>query len=197
MEFQFNKEIILENDRVLLRPITAADTRNLIYFTSQQEDLLQYSPNPVHTEVLLKKYIDKAIGERKLHNRYTFCVFDKIQNRYAGSTSFLNISNVNDRLEIGGTWYSKQFQRTGLNRNCKFLMLEFAFKTLGAVRVEFKTDERNTASRDAIEKIGGQFEGLLRCHTLMYDGFRRNTACYSILKREWALLRKDFLAFKQ
>lgn len=196
MEFPFNKEIILENDRARLRPITTADIGNLIGLTSQQKDLLQYSPNPVHTEPLLKKYIEKAVEERRLYNRYTFCVFDKIQNGYAGSTSFLNVSTVNDRLEIGGTWYGKQFQRTGLNRNCKFLMLEYAFKTLGAARVEFRTDERNTASRRAIEKIGGQFEGLLRSHTLMYDGFRRNTVCYSILKPEWALLQKDFLAFK-
>ena len=83
--------------------------------------------------------------------------------------------------------------KTGLNRNCKYLMLEFAFEKIGAERVEFRTDERNTASRTAIEKIGGQFEGIFRSHTLMYDGFRRNTVCYSILKNEWINLKPFFL----
>jgi len=195
MQFAFNNDTILENDFVLLRPIKASDTANLSYFTSQEKDLLQYSPAPVYTEALLRSYIEKAITERTKHSRYTFCVFDKKQQAYAGSTSFLNISEVNDRLEIGGTWYGKRFQRTGLNRNCKYLMLTYAFETLQAARVEFKTDERNTPSRRAIEKIGGKFEGILRSHTLMHDGFRRNTACYSILKQEWALLKSDFLSF--
>jgi RimJ/RimL family protein N-acetyltransferase len=129
-------------------------------------------------------------------NRYTFTVFDKTKNAYAGSTSFLNISNPDDRLEIGATWYGKEFQRTGLNRNCKYLLMQYAFDNVGAERVEFRTDERNLASRQAIEKIGGQFEGILRRHTVMYDGFRRNTVCYSILKREWNELKNHFLDHK-
>ena len=72
-------------------------------------------------------------------------------------------------------------------------MLQYAFDNLEAERVEFKTDERNSASRKAIEKIGGQFEGILRRHTLMYDGFRRNTVYYSILRSEWSKLKNDFL----
>jgi RimJ/RimL family protein N-acetyltransferase len=105
----------------------------------------------------------------------------------------MNISNVDSRLEIGSTWIGKEFQRTGLNRNCKYLLLNFAFDELGVERIELKTDERNTASRNAIQKIGGQFEGILRSHTLMYDGFRRNTVYYSILKKEWEKIEKDFL----
>jgi RimJ/RimL family protein N-acetyltransferase len=72
-------------------------------------------------------------------------------------------------------------------------MLAFAFDELKAERVEFKTDERNTASRTAIEKIGGQYEGLLRSHTLLTDGFRRNTICYSILRNEWEATKDNFL----
>ena len=87
----------------------------------------------------------------------------------------------------------KDFQKTGLNRNCKYLLLKFAFDELRAERVELKTDERNTASRNAIQKIGGQIEGILRSHTLMYDGYRRNTVYYSILKNEWQGLKENFL----
>jgi len=196
MNFPFDNNIVLENDVALLRPIHDTDVKNLLTVATRHHDLLQYSPLPIYSEDLLRKYIDKAIESRGNKSRYTFCVFDKNQKAYAGSTSFLNIANADARLEIGATWYGKEFQRTGLNRNCKYLLLEYAFDTLHAERVEFKTDERNLASRKAIEKIGGQFEGILRSHTVMHDGFRRNTVCYSILKAEWSQLKNHFLDYK-
>ena len=193
MNFPFDHDIILENSFALLTPINEIDIDKLLAVATKDKDLLKFSPMPIYTRELLKEYIDKAIDNRRNKNRYTFVVFDKTKNAFAGSTSFLNISNPDDRLEIGGTWYGKEFQRTGLNRNCKYLLLEFAFDILNAERVEFKTDERNLASRKAIEKIGGQFEGILRRHTLMYDGFRRNTVYYSILKSEWNGLKDQLL----
>ncbi len=196
MNFSFDEEIILENNFALLRPINKADIDNLLAIAIKDKDLLQFSPVPIYTKSLLKEYIDKAVDNTLNKSRYTFIVFDKIQNAYAGSTAFLNISNPDDRLEIGATWYGKEFQRTGLNRNCKYLLLQYAFDNLEAERVEFKTDERNSASRKAIEKIGGQFEGILRRHTLMYDGFRRNTVYYSILRSEWGKLKNHFLDHK-
>ena len=191
MNFSFDKDIILANTFLLVRQISENDIDNLVTVATKDKDLLQFSPTPIYTKELLKKYIDKSVDNRRNKNRYTFIVFDKIKNAFAGSTSFLNISNADDRLEIGATWYGKEFQRTGLNRNCKYLLLEYAFENLGAVRVEFRTDERNLASRKAIEKIGAQFEGILRRHTLLYDGFRRNTVCYSILKSEWSDLKNQ------
>jgi RimJ/RimL family protein N-acetyltransferase len=196
MNFPFDEEITLENDFALLRPITKSDVDNLLPIATEDKDLLQFSPAPIYTPELLESYIDKAVLSRFNKDRYTFIVFDKTKNSYAGSTSFLNISNPDDRLEIGATWYGKKFQRTGLNRNCKYLLLEFAFDQLDAERVELKTDERNVASRTAIEKIGGQPEGTLRRHTLMYDGFRRNTVYYSILKNEWQQMKSHFLDHK-
>jgi len=127
----------------------------------------------------------------KIH--YPFIIFDKQLNAYAGSTSFMNVSNKDRRLEIGATWIGNRFQKTGLNRNCKFLLMSYAFDELGFERVELKTDERNIKSRTAIEKIGGKFEGILRSHTLMSDGFRRNTVYYGILKSEWRELKQNFI----
>ena len=185
MNFPFDYPIILENSKVLLRPIEQTDFQYLLPLALEDKKLLQFSPAPIYSETLLETYISTAIQLRETKNRYTFIVFDKLKLAYAGSTSFLNISNNDERLEIGATWYGKSFQRTGLNRQCKFLLLEYAFEILKAHRVEFKTDERNIASRTAIEKIGATYEGNLREHTLMYDGFRRNTVYYSILKNEW------------
>ncbi|HUZ59889.1 MAG TPA: GNAT family protein [Hanamia sp.] len=192
MNFPFDQEIILENSSALLRPLQLSDFNNLLKVATEDKNLLQFSPNPVHSKILLTDYIENALEERKKKNRYYFTIFDKKKNAYAGSTSFLNISNVDSRLEIGATWIGRDFQRTGLNRNCKYLLLGFAFEELGAERVELKTDERNSVSRNAIEKIGGKFEGILRSHTLMYDGFRRNTVYYGILKNEWENLKANF-----
>lgn len=193
MNFIFEEEIVLENERALLRPVQEEDIENLLSIAIADPRLLQYSPAPVYSKELLAKYIHQAISLRNLHQRYTFTVFDKRENAYAGSTSFLNISNTDSRLEIGATWYGKLFQGSGLNKECKYLLLNYAFDTLGAERVELKTDERNIASRKAIEKIGGKFEGILRSHTLLYDGFRRNTVYYGILKDEWNKSKDQFL----
>ncbi len=193
MTFPFDEEITLENSFALLRPLQIRDVDNLLPVAASDKDLLQFSPLPIYTGELLKQYIEKALNDRQNRNRYPFLIFDKTKNAFAGSTSFLNISNGDSRLEIGATWIGKEFQKTGLNRNCKYLMLSFSFDKLNAERLEFKTDERNLKSRAAIEKIGGQYEGLLRSHTLMSDGFRRNTVCYSILKNEWTEAKNNFL----
>ena len=192
MNFPFEKEIILENTAVLLRPLKISDFNNLVNIATADKNLFQFFPKAVYSETLLRDYIDNAMEEQKNKTRYYFIIFDKKKNAYAGSTGFLNISNADSRVEIGATWIDKDFQRTGLNRNCKFLLLSYAFEELGAERVELKTDERNTTSRNAIEKIGGKFEGILRSHTLMHDGYRRNTVYYGILKNEWEYLKNNF-----
>jgi len=194
MNFSFDADIILENEMARLQPLRMEDSKNLLKVATEDKNLIRYSPAQIYNEEFLKEYVSKSIRERKAGSRYSFSIFDKVRNAYAGSTSFLNISNADGRLEIGGTWIGKSFQRTGLNRNCKFLLLAFAFDQLGAERVEFKTDERNHASRTAIEKIGGQLEGVLRSHTVLPDGFRRNTVYYSILKDEWNNMKSAFIS---
>ena len=181
----FTENIILENKRVRLEPLSEIHLNELVPITINHPNLLQYSPSPFGTEEFLKENIQKAIKSRVDQQRYPFAIFDKLNNRFIGSTSFGNISIKDKRLEIGWTWIDENLQGTGLNKYCKHLMLSYAFENLSMERVEFKTDNRNIQSKKAIEKIGGMFEGILRSHTLMLDGFRRDTAYYSILKNEW------------
>ncbi|AWI26330.1 GNAT family N-acetyltransferase [Flavobacterium pallidum] len=185
MKFNFDNDIILENDILILRPLSLADTGNLLQAALSDSLLLQYSPKQVYNESLLTEYIQSAIDLRTNRQRYSFSIFSKRDNRYIGSTAFLNISNTDDRLEIGATWIDKTYQGTGLNSHCKYLLLEYAFEVIHANKVEFRTDARNIPSRKAIEKIGGKFEGILREHLLMPDGFRRNSCCYGIVRSEW------------
>jgi RimJ/RimL family protein N-acetyltransferase len=105
--------------------------------------------------------------------------------RVVGTTRYMDIRRPARALEIGGTWLAKEAQRTPINTEAKYLMLRHAFEALGAGRVQLKTDERNAASRAAILRIGGRFEGILRRYQARYDGFIRNTAMYSLVAEEW------------
>jgi RimJ/RimL family protein N-acetyltransferase len=185
MNFNFETDIELSNDRAHIRPLTMNYIQQLLPVATAHQDLVQYSPTLIYTDELLLNYIAQATEDRKNLLRYAFVIWDKQKMEYAGSTSFLNISNKDKRLEIGHTWIGKNFQGTGLNAKVKALLLNYAFKNLEFERVEFKTDERNATSRKALEKLGAVYEGTLRSHMLMTDGFRRNSVYYSILKNEW------------
>lgn len=108
----------------------------------------------------------------------------------AGATRYLNIMPKDRGLEIGGTWYGSEFQRTVVNTECKYLLLSHAFETLGCIRVQLKTDLRNERSQKAIERIGAVREGVLRNHMILPDGHYRHSVFYSILDTEWPDVKK-------
>ncbi len=185
MEFDFNKDHLLEDDRIMLTPLDLSHLDGLLPAGSQDEDLTFYSTFSVYTREALREFIQTSLSERENKIRYAFAIYDKKTGKFAGSTSFAAVSNIDQRLEIGYTWLGNDFQKTGVNLHCKYLLLQYIFEELAFERAELKTDERNQRSRTAIEKIGGKFEGILRSHILMRDGFRRSSVYYSILKNEW------------
>ena len=97
----------------------------------------------------------------------------------------MNINWQHKVLEIGSTWIGREFHGSGLNRQMKDLMLNYAFDEMGFEKIEFRIDERNIRSRKAVEKLGGILEGILRENVHLLDGFKRNTCCYGLLKEEW------------
>ena len=109
--------------------------------------------------------------------------------RVAGATRYLNITPEQRGLEIGGTWYGLEFQRTAVNTECKYLLLKYAFETLGCIRVQFKTDLRNERSQRAIERLGAKREGILRNHMILPDGRFRDSVFFSIIDMEWPGVR--------
>lgn len=110
-----------------------------------------------------------------------------------GMTRFMDIQPENRALEIGGTWITPAYQRTVVNTEAKYLMLRYAFEVLGCVRVQIKTDLRNTQSQRAIERLGAVREGVLREHMLLPDGTLRSSVYYSILAAEWPAVRQRLL----
>jgi len=188
--FDTSEHIVLEDDRIRLRPLISDDYNNLLPISHNNQGLLKYSPTQINTAAQLRNYIDIALTQKSEGTRYPMISFDKKAQAYSGSTSYLNISNPNERLEIGATWIGREFQGTGLNKHQKYLMLNYAFEKLQMKRVELKTDTRNLQSQRAMEKIGAIREGILRSHTIMSDGFRRDTVYFSILVSEWPEVKK-------
>lgn len=180
----FEQNIILESDFVLLKPLSIEDKNGFIKI-AYDKDIWRYSVNRIYDEVELDQFISEAISSKEKQLRFPFTIIDKIINKIAGSTSLGNYSIKDKRIEIGWTWLGKEFWRTGLNQHCKKLLIDFAFEKLDVERVEFKTDALNIAARKALLKINAIEEGILRSHTLMHDGRRRDTIYYSILKNEW------------
>lgn len=178
----------LENERVRL---SLLDFNNYLHLESiaQEKNLIYYSPSDISTPEKLRSYVQLAVNGYSDKSIIPFIIYDKAKSAYAGSTRFGLISWKDKLLHIGWTWIGHEFQGTGLNANMKFLMLKYAFETLEFEKVEFRIDERNTKSRRAVEKHGAQLEGILRSNKLMKDGFRRNTCCYGILKKEWSQIK--------
>lgn len=182
---EFEEEYLLENDVVRLSPLTLEDYDHLVHFSVQEPDLWHYSLMQANSPEKMKLYIEQAIDGRTKKNSYPFVVFDKRSNQYAGCTRFYDIQPDYATLQLGFTWYGKNFQGTGLNKNCKYLLLELAFEKLNMERVEFRADNDNKRSIQAMKSIGCIEEGVLRSNMFKPDGSRRDSIVLSILKDEW------------
>jgi RimJ/RimL family protein N-acetyltransferase len=184
--FDLSAEYILEDDIALLRPLKRTDLEYLLPFSINEPDTWKYSlVQAGGGEEKMKHYIELALTGRENKKEYPFIVFDKRQNHYAGSTRFYDIQFNNKTLQLGYTWYGKKFQGTGLNKHCKYLLLEFAFDKIGMERVEFRADNTNARSIAAMKSIGCTAEGILRSDGLKPDGTRRDSIVLSILRDEW------------
>lgn len=194
--FDFSTDYNLEDERVLLRPLTEDDYENLLPFALNEPEIWKYSLVPVAGKEELRNYMHAALDARKEEREYPFIVFDKQHQKYAGCTRFYDMQLKNQTLQLGYTWYGKQFQGTGLNKRCKFLLLQFAFEKMGMERVEFRADNSNKRSVAAMQGIGCTVEGVLRSHLPKLAGGRRDSIILSILKDEWFSTVKEALAAK-
>ncbi|MFI5156383.1 MAG: GNAT family N-acetyltransferase [Chitinophagales bacterium] len=181
----FPKDVILEDERVMLRPLKTSDIEFLLPFALHEPEIWIFSMSSPAGNQGMEKYIETTIQQRDAKNEYPFIIFDKLNNQYAGSSRFYDIQLANQTTQLGYTWYGKAFQRTGLNRHCKLLMLGFAFETWGMERVEFRADATNQRSIEAMKAIGCVEEGIIRSHGPSVRGGRRDSIVLSILKKEW------------
>lgn len=152
---------------------------------AKEERIWQFYPFDGTDSSRILSVLTTALAERNVETRFPFVIVHKAENKIIGSTSLLDLQPKNLKLEIGSTWLHPDYWATPVNLECKLLLLTHCFEKLNTVRVQLKTDENNVRSRKAIEKIGGQLEGIFRNDMLRDNNTRRNSAYYSIIQEEW------------
>lgn len=195
MNTPFSSNPLLENEAVLLRPLSLDDFDALLPFSLNEPELWIFSLLTASGAENLRSYLESAIASRQTGNSYPFLVIDKASGEIAGSTRFYSYDPFHSTVLLGYTWYGKKFQGTGLNKHCKYLLLEYAFSVLRVERVEFRADHQNARSIAAMKSIGCTVEGILRSNCKSLNG-RRDSIVLSILRAEWDASIRASLAAK-
>ena len=184
------KPVVLTGNHVRLEPMTEAHIPALAEIGVGQGFWGFMVYGRMNNEEDMRGWVMEILSRAEMGTDVPFVVIHLASGRVAGATRYLNIMPKDRGLEIGGTWYGLEFQRTAVNTECKYLLLRHAFETLDCIRVQLKTDLRNERSQKAIERIGAVKEGVLRNHMILPDGHYRHSVFYSILDTEWPEVKK-------
>lgn len=177
--------VVLSGRLVSLHPLSISHAVELAV-AGRDESIWRLMPyGSVVNEERMSAHIRDVLERQTRGMDCPFAVISRKSESAVGCSRYLDIQEKHRALEIGGTWYGVDSQRTGINTECKFLLLRHAFEVLGCARVQFKTDLRNEQSQRALERIGAVHEGVLRKHITMPDGYQRSSVLYSIVDDEW------------
>jgi RimJ/RimL family protein N-acetyltransferase len=177
--------VTLEGNFVRLEPLTEAHVPALAEVGCDERIWRPMLYGLIRTEDDMRAWVGDMLARQAAGTDLPFAVIHLASGRVAGATRYMEMRPEHKGLEIGGTWYAPEFQRTAVNTECKYLLLKHAFEVLGAIRVQFKTDTRNECSWRALERIGAKSEGVLRNHYILQDGTVRDSVYYSIIEQEW------------
>ena len=170
---------------IRLEPLSEAHVPDLAVAGNDESIWRYFTSGSLTTEGHMRAFVKDLLERQTQGTDLPFAVIHLESGKAIGCTRYLEIHNEHHGLEIGGTWYGVQYQRTGVNTECKYLLLKHAFEVLGCIRVQLKTDLRNERSQRAIERIGAVKEGILRKHIIMPDGHVRDSVYYSVIDTEW------------
>jgi RimJ/RimL family protein N-acetyltransferase len=188
------KPVRLVGQHVILEPLTEEHTKGLFEIGRETEDW-RYLPIPGFQDMAhAEDWVSEAIKLTQDGQQLAFAQLDPKTLTPIGSTRYMNIRRRDRGLEIGYTFVARAYQRTAVNTESKYLLLQHAFETLGVIRVEFKTDARNLRSQKAIERIGATREGIFRKHMIVQNGYVRDSVYYSIVADEWPRIKADLLS---
>ena len=186
------KPVTLELGNVRLVPMRP-DHRDGLLEASRSPEIWEHMTVPQPRDIEdIEKFIGGALVAQDAGAQVPFVI--EVGGKVGGTTRYMEIRRLDLRLEIGWTWLAREHWRTAVNTTCKLLLLRHAFETLGAVRVELKTDALNTRSRAAIERIGAKPEGILRSYQRIHTGRQRDTAMFSFIASEWPGARAALMA---
>ena len=192
MKKRWIEPVTLTGSKVILEPLSLEHLDGLISAVKDGE-LWKLWFTSIPAPEKAGEYIKTALDMRENAGAMPFAVRDRESNQIIGCTRYFNVDEINQRLEIGYTWYSESYQRTAANTECKYLLLSHAFEKLGAIAVEFRTHWHNHKSRAAIARLGAKQDGVLRNHQRTADGSYRDTVVFSIINLEWPAVRQSLL----
>ena len=179
----------ISNSLVTLKPLSKQEAEDYLEI-GRDADIWKYlAPEPFTRLHDAENWISGMLERAETAGDIPFSVYDNASNRLAGSSSFLDVRPMHGGLEIGFTWYGKEFQRTHVNTATKLVLFSHAFEDLEANRVQLQTDSRNLASQRAIERLGAVKEGVLRKHKTYPDGYVRDSVMYSVTSDEWTSVK--------
>jgi len=186
-------DIILENEKVLLIPFENEGNKELksIIF---DDEIWKYMGMYIRNDTDFENYIQSTLKQKEEGVCYPFLIIDKATNRVAGSTRYGYLNHNSQKCEIGWTWYGKEFQGKGLNKACKFELLNFGFEHIQFKRIQFSADLENKKSQRAIEKLGALKEGLFRNNYIDSKGKSKDDVYYSIISDEWDATKKKYFS---
>jgi len=187
---QWVQPVTLTGSRATLEPLSTGQAAGLRE-AAADGDLHRLWYTSVPSPDRVEAEIARRLGLQDAGSMMPFCITDTRSGQPIGMTTYMNIDQANRRLEIGSTWYRASVQRSGVNTECKHLLLTHAFETLEAVAVEFRTHFMNRQSRAAIERLGAKQDGILRSHMVLPDGSLRDTVVYSIIRGEWPAVKAN------
>jgi len=185
--------VTLQGQFVRLEPLKIEHV-DVLWSVGQDPDLWKWTPYHIKTREEMHTYIQAALDGQELGTALPFVTIEQATDRVVGSTRFGNIDAPNHRAEIGWTWIGQPWQRTAVNTEAKFLLLQHAFEVWRCIRVELKTDVLNERSRAAILRIGAKQEGIFRHHMITDSGRLRDTIYFSIINDEWPAVKERLQA---
>ncbi|MER7048275.1 GNAT family N-acetyltransferase [Streptomyces jumonjinensis] len=184
----------LTGRHVRLEPLSMAHLPDLFDAGGGDEEVWRWQGGPApQTQDELAEKLGGVLADGERGTYLPFAVIHLASGRAIGWTTYLDIEPRNERLEIGWTWYGREYWRTAVNTETKLLLLTHAFEELGMGRVQLKTDHLNVRSQNAIARLGATREGVLRRHRLRHDGTWRDSVYYSILADEWPAVKERLL----
>jgi RimJ/RimL family protein N-acetyltransferase len=182
--------VVLEGEHVRLEPLSAKHAEGL-FNCGQQADDWAWMPHGCFSDLAeCQRWIDEALAAP---DQLAFAIVESAGNQAVGSSRYLTIRPEHRGLEIGWTWLGRDWQGTAVNTETKLLLLQHAFETLAAIRVEFKTDARNERSQKALERIGATREGVFRNHMIVQQGHLRDSVYFSITREDWPRVKAGLL----
>ncbi len=194
MKKRWIEPVTLLGSKVIVEPLSLEHLDNIVSAVKDGE-LWKLWFTIIPSPETAEEYIKIALDARANAGALPFVIRDRESNAVIGCTRYFNVDEVNQRLEIGHTWYSESYQRTAANTEAKYLLLTHAFEKLDAIAVEFRTHWHNHKSRAAIARLGAKQDGVLRNHTRSADGIYRDTVVFSIINSEWPAVKQS-LKFK-